>query len=239
MTALTFLTLTPRCDARLRPEDEVSLGLYRAALPHTSISRCSPSPPLAVHLALAHPPKRNRAPLSFPLFPPIFAARRPSGACPTRRARSLLSFPPAEAHLYPRPTRATTRYLFLSIYLLIPSPTFAILLPHPRRRRRGEGEGETGRQFLLFRLVPSVYLFVALPPLRLPREPTAFAPRGLALSRSRPGRPPLPRRAPPKIRLARWMRFSATGLRDGRFPKISPDRRGGGFGLEQTLGGGA
>ena len=52
VTGLTFLTLTSRCDAWLRVEDGVLLGLYRAALPHTSISSDSaPSFP-PPHLAL-------------------------------------------------------------------------------------------------------------------------------------------------------------------------------------------
>lgn len=152
-------------------EDEVLLGLYRAALPHTSIS-----PP---HLPLPPPPPRllrirreertsgllARSLLLFPSFPSERERRPPlprrgTGRCsPPPPPDEGVRAPPAPARARafslflasplprvspiltggrPHPGAAahpqgTTRYLFLSIYLLIPSPTFAILL--------GEGGG--------------------------------------------------------------------------------------------------
>jgi hypothetical protein len=136
------------------------LGLYRAALLHTSISSDSLSSfPLPTFLS--HPP----APSSFPLFPPTFVAFRPFRPLPTFSASSTFSCllqrlcppiprPPPPLSFNPprRPLAHPSRLTYLQHFPPSP-PSFLNLVPlslssfsqprhppgHPspsRRRRR-------------------------------------------------------------------------------------------------------
>lgn len=115
MTGLTFLTLTSRCDAWLREEDGVLLGLYRAALPHTSISSNSaPSFPRAALRLAQFRPLFPSFPSDIRGLPPLFPtssrtylfSSRPSRFTSLNRWSSFLFHRPSylRAHFFYRRT---------------------------------------------------------------------------------------------------------------------------------------